>query len=82
MAFTMAMPWNEGEDRMHNLMRIPPLDNPTSAMLTPQASFMLQKGPLLAIGTLDPESQPWTTLWGGSAGFSEPLGGGFVGTRT
>lgn len=82
MAFTMAMSWNEGEARMQNLMRIPPIDNPTSAMLTPQASFMLQKGPLLAIGTLDSQSRPWTTLWGGSPGFSEPLGGGFVGTRT
>ncbi|CAO2647701.1 Nn.00g086230.m01.CDS01 [Neocucurbitaria sp. VM-36] len=51
-------------------------------MLTPQASFMLQHGPLLALGTLDSQSRPWTTLWGGSPGFSEPLGGGFIGTRT
>ncbi|KAH7381455.1 hypothetical protein DE146DRAFT_624251 [Phaeosphaeria sp. MPI-PUGE-AT-0046c] len=82
MAFTMAMPWSEGETRMHNLMRLPPMDNPTATMLTPQASFMLQRGPLLAIGTLDSELRPWTTLWGGSPGFSGPLGGGFVGTRT
>jgi len=51
-------------------------------MLTPQAAYLLQRGPLLAIGTLDTQSRPWTTLWGGSAGFSEPLGGGFIGTRT
>lgn len=67
---------------MHKLMHIPPQDNPTSAMLTPQASFMLQRAPLLAIGTLDDASRPWTTLWGGNPGFSEPIGGGFVGTRT
>jgi hypothetical protein len=82
MAFSMAMSWNEGEEKMHNLLRVPAQDNPTSAMLTPQASFMLQKGPLLALGTLDSESRPWVTLWGGSPGFSEPLGGGLIGTRT
>lgn len=67
---------------MHNLLELPPQDNPTSTMLTPQAAFMLQKGSLLALGALDSQGRPWTTLWGGSPGFSEPLGGGFVGTRT
>jgi len=76
------MPWNEGEEKMHRLLRVPPQDNPTSAMLTPQAAFMFQRAPLLAFGTLDAESRPWTTLWGGEPGFSEPLGGGFIGTRT
>lgn len=82
MAFSMAMPWNEGEEKMHQLLRVPGYDNPTSTMLTPQASFMLQRAPLLALGTLDSQSRPWTTLWGGTPGFSEPLGGGFIGTRT
>lgn len=82
MAFSMALPWSEGEEKMHDLLHVPPQDNPTSAMLTPQASFMLQRAPLLAIGTLDSDSRPWTALWGGVSGFSEPLGGGFVGTRT
>jgi ferredoxin-NADP reductase len=67
---------------MHSILRLPPQDNPTSTMLTPQASFLLQKGALLALGTLDDQSRPWTTLWGGSPGFSEPLGEGFIGTRT
>lgn len=82
MAFSMAMGWSEGESKMHELLRVPNQDNPTSAMLTPQASFMLQRAPLLAIGTLDDQSRPWTALWGGAPGFSEPIGGGFVGTRT
>jgi predicted pyridoxine 5'-phosphate oxidase superfamily flavin-nucleotide-binding protein len=82
MAFSMAMPWHDGEARMHNLLQVPSQGNPTSTMLTPQASFMLQKGSLLALGTLDSQSRPWTTLWSGSPGFSEPLGGGFIGTRT
>jgi predicted pyridoxine 5'-phosphate oxidase superfamily flavin-nucleotide-binding protein len=82
MAFSVGMPWNKGEEKMHNLLRVPALDNPTASMLTPQASFMLQKGPLLALGTLDSQSRPWVTLWGGSPGFSQPLGGGLIGTRT
>ncbi|KAH7069670.1 hypothetical protein BKA63DRAFT_519400 [Paraphoma chrysanthemicola] len=82
MAFSMAMPWNQGEMQMHSLLKVPPQDNPTSTMLTPQAAFMLQRGSLLALGTLDSQSRPWTTLLGGSPGFSEALGGGFIGTRT
>jgi hypothetical protein len=82
MAFSKAVPWNSGEEFMHQLLRVPPQGNPTSAMLTPQASFMLQHAPLLAFGTLDAQSRPWATLWGGSPGFSEPLGGGLIGTRT
>lgn len=76
------MPWHDGEAKMHRLLRVPPQDNPTSAMLTPQASFMFQRAPLQAFGTLDTQSRPWVTLWGGSSGFSEPLGQGMVGTRT
>lgn len=82
MAFSMAMPYNEGEDRMHKLLSVPDHDNPTSTMLTPQAAFMLQRAPLLAIGTLDSQKRPWTSLWGGHPGFSEHLGGGIIGTRT
>ncbi|KAG9380043.1 Pyridox-oxidase domain containing protein [Pyrenophora tritici-repentis] len=82
MAFSMGMPFNEGEEKMHRLLRVPPQDNPTSTMLTPQASNMFQRAPLLAFGTLDAQDRPWTTLWGGEPGFLEPLGGGFVGTRT
>lgn len=80
--FSMAAPWNPGEERMHSLLHVPEHDNPTSLMLTPQASYMLQRAPLIAIGTLDSQQRPWTTLWGGDPGFSEPLGGGVIGTRT
>ena len=67
---------------MHQLMSVPEHDNPTSSMLTPQASFMLQRAPLLAIGTVDDQGQPWTTIWGGEPGFSQPLGSSIIGTRT
>ena len=67
---------------MHKLFNLSDMQNPTSSMLTPQAAFMLQRAPLLAIGTLDSESRPWTTIWGGSPEFSQPLGSGIIGTRT
>jgi ferredoxin-NADP reductase/predicted pyridoxine 5'-phosphate oxidase superfamily flavin-nucleotide-binding protein len=82
MAFSLAMPFHKGEEQMHKLLQIADLDNPTSGMLTPQAMFMLQKAPLLAIGTLDSKNRPWTSLWGGVVGFTESLGGGIIGTRT
>jgi NAD(P)H-flavin reductase/predicted pyridoxine 5'-phosphate oxidase superfamily flavin-nucleotide-binding protein len=77
----MAQPWHQGEHKMHQLMKVPENDNPTTGALTQQAAFMLQRAPLLALGTLDAESRPWTTLWGGESGFSRPLGGDMVGIR-
>ncbi|KAL1610626.1 hypothetical protein SLS60_002296 [Paraconiothyrium brasiliense] len=82
MAFSLGMSFHEGETKMHKLLHVPRLDNPTSTMLTPQAAFRLQQAPLLAMGTLDAQDRPWTSLWGGNHGFSEMLGGGMVGTRT
>ncbi|KAJ9640339.1 hypothetical protein H2199_005878 [Coniosporium tulheliwenetii] len=67
---------------MHRLLRVPEQDNPTSSMLTPQAAFMLQRAPLLAVGTLDTSNRPWTTIWGGEPGFSRSLGASIVGVRT
>ena len=82
MAFSMAMDWNEGEEKMHDLLKVPDYGNPTSTMLTQQATYLLQRAPLLAIGALDSEERPWTSLWGGAPAFSEPLGGNMIGTRT
>jgi len=82
MSFSLGLPWSEGEETMHRLLHVPPQDNPTSPQLTPQAAYMLQAAPLLAIGTLDAQKRPWTTIWGGEPGFSRPLGGGMVGIRT
>jgi ferredoxin-NADP reductase/predicted pyridoxine 5'-phosphate oxidase superfamily flavin-nucleotide-binding protein len=82
MSFSLGMSFNEGEEKMHKLLHVPGNNNPTSTMLTPQASFLLQRAPLLAIGTLDAASRLWTSLWGGHPGFSQPLGGGIIGTRT
>ncbi|KAK4507025.1 hypothetical protein PRZ48_000759 [Zasmidium cellare] len=83
MAFFQSMDWSAGEKRMAELMKTPPYDNPTVPTLSPQLSNHLKIAPLIAIGTLDAQGRPWTTLWGsGEKGLSQPLGGGIVGIRT
>ncbi|KAH6638465.1 oxidoreductase-like protein [Boeremia exigua] len=82
MTFSIAKGWSEGEMKMQKLLHVPDLDNPTSSTLTPQALSTLQRAPLLAIGMLDDQNRPWTALWGGAPGFSEHIGGDFLGIRT
>ena len=74
--------WHVGEQEMQNLLHVPPLDNPTQPFLTPQASNTLIHAPLIALGTLDSEGRPWTTVWGGEAGFSRAIAQGIIGVRT
>jgi len=81
MAYFQDLPWHEGEQKMHRFMRTPDHDNPTVPTLSPQLANHLQIAPLIAIGTLDKDNRPWTTLWGGEAPLARPLGGGIVGIR-
>lgn len=75
MAFMLGMDFHEGEEEVAKLMRSPPgRDNPTAPMLTPQAARMLQQAPLLALGTLDDQGRPWSTLLGGEAPLASVLG--------
>lgn len=80
--FHVALPWNSGETRMHRLLNVPSHDNPTVSALSPQASNMLQRGPLIAVGTLDAAGNPWTTVWGGEPGLSQPVGASIIGIKT
>ncbi|EME88073.1 uncharacterized protein MYCFIDRAFT_62660 [Pseudocercospora fijiensis CIRAD86] len=81
--FVQDLPWHDGESEMQKLMRVPDVDNPTLPALSPQLSNHLRIAPLIAIGTLDAERRPWTTLWGsGQKGLSQPLGGSIVGIKT
>ncbi|GAB7337966.1 hypothetical protein MBLNU457_4345t1 [Dothideomycetes sp. NU457] len=82
MAFFQALPWHEGEQMMHSKLRVPDQDNPTVPRLSAQATNMLQRAPLLAIGTVDAENRPWTTIWGGETGFAQSLGNSIIGVRT
>ena len=74
--------WHTGEQEMHKLLLVPAQDNPTQPYLTPQASNTLIRSPLIALGTLDEEGRPWTTVWGGEAGFSRAIAQGIIGVRT
>ncbi len=73
--------WHKGEEEMHSWLRIPQRDNPTSPYLSPYAARLLVLSPLLAIGTLDAKDRPWTTIWGGEAGFSQPVTQSVVGIK-
>ncbi len=83
MAFTeVETQWHAGEEEMHTLMHVPQGDNPTSPYLSPFAASVLVRSPLIALGTLDEDGRPWTTLWGGEAGFSRPIAQSVIGIKT
>lgn len=83
MAIFEAMPWHGGELSMHEKLHTPSdMDNPTVPMLSQQAARMLERAPLLAIGALDDQLRPWTSVWGGAPGFSRSLGQSVIGIRT
>lgn len=73
--------WHSGEREMHTLLQVPENDNPTSPYLTPFGASLLVRCPLVALGTLDEEGWPWTTLWGGEAGFSQPVAQSVIGLK-
>lgn len=80
--YEAATQWHTGEEEMHKLLRVPQMDNPTSPYLTPHAANILTHSPIMALGTLDSEGRPWTTLWGGEVGFSRPVAQSIIGMKT
>ena len=80
--YTSPIHFHEGEESMHSLLHVPNRDNPTSPGLAPYAKRLLHISSLLAIGTLDAEGRPWTTLLGGEPGFARSLGQSIVGVKT
>jgi NAD(P)H-flavin reductase/predicted pyridoxine 5'-phosphate oxidase superfamily flavin-nucleotide-binding protein len=68
-----SLGWHSGNQKMYSLMHAPSRENPSSPFLTPGGAYLLQSAPLLALGTLDADGNPWTTLWGGEPGFSRSL---------
>ncbi|KAL2870483.1 putative oxidoreductase, FAD-binding [Aspergillus lucknowensis] len=79
---TTGVSWHEGEDRMHQLMRVPYQDNPTVPFLTPRAGLLMKQSPLIAIGALDQEGRPWASVWGGEDGFITPTSSSSFEIRT
>lgn len=79
---TNDLGWHEGELQIHRLLRVPEYDYPMYFGLSFSATYQLHHSSMLALGTLDDEGWPWTTLIGGEAGFASALGGNFVGVKT
>jgi hypothetical protein len=71
--------WHDGEHAMHTLMGVPEGENPTVPYLSTGAGYMLTKAPLLALGTIDKEGRPWSTIWGGERGFARPIANSVMG---
>ena len=67
---------------MQTLMSAPSVNNPTALFLTPSRALMLTSSPLLAIGTIDFQGRPWTSLWGGEKGCMSPLGQTLLGVNS
>lgn len=53
--------------------------NPTAPFLTPGAGYMVYQSPLIALGALDDQKRPWTTIWGGEQGVAGPTGESMIG---
>ena len=79
---TSPIRFHEGEEKMRSLLHVPHGDNPTSPGLSPYAKGLLQISSILALGTLDADGRPWTTLLGGEPGFARSLGQSIVGVKT
>ena len=79
--YEVATQWHAGEEEMHKMLRVPHADNPTQPYLTPFAQNLLMLSPLVALGTLDAQGRPWTTLWGGEPGFSRPIAQSIIGVK-
>ena len=80
--YTSPIRFHEGEEKMRSLLHVPHGDNPTSPGLSPYAKDLLHTSSLLALGTLDADGRPWTTLLGGEPGFARSLGQSIVGVKT
>lgn len=64
MAFYQALPWHEGEEKIHKLTKVPPSDNPTHPMLSSFLAKRVSTSPTIALGTTDDQDRVWCTLWG------------------
>lgn len=66
--------WHAGELAVHKLVHVPTPENPTAAGFPARYGYRVQQSPLVALGALDDDGRPWTTVWGGMPGFARPIG--------
>ena len=71
--------WHDGELAMHHMLHVPTRPNPTTPGLGASYAYRVAASPLVALGTLDAAGRPWTTVWGGEAGFARPVAQGVLG---
>ena len=64
MVFLESISWHEGELAMHKRTGVGTRhENPTDPFLTPSAANMIQRYPMMAMGTLDDDDRLWCTVW-------------------
>lgn len=68
--------FHPGETAVHNLLHVPQRNNPTAAGFPANYAHRVALSPLVAFGTLDADGRPWTTVWGGEAGFAQQVESG------
>ncbi|KFY26593.1 hypothetical protein V493_03997 [Pseudogymnoascus sp. VKM F-4281 (FW-2241)] len=73
MSIHEVLPFHEGEISLHHALHLPDRDNPTQPFLSPFAAHVLQRSPLIALGAIDDQGRPWTTLWGGEPAFARQI---------
>lgn len=64
---------------MHRALKVPQYENPTIPGLPGRYAMRVIQSPLMALGTLDSEGRPWTSIWGGQRGFAQPVAPGVLG---
>jgi hypothetical protein len=74
--------FHDGETAMHSLLKVSPGMNPTAAGLPMSFAMRVVEAPLVAVGTLDAQGQPWTSIWGGEKGFAQPVAEGVLGLNS
>ncbi|KFY31175.1 hypothetical protein V494_07997, partial [Pseudogymnoascus sp. VKM F-4513 (FW-928)] len=73
MSIHEIQPFHEGERSLHRDLHLPERDNPAQPFLSPFASRVLQRSPLIALGAVDEQGRPWTSLWGGEPAFARSI---------
>lgn len=58
---------------MHRMLKVPSMQNPTNPGFPARYAMRIMSSPLVALGTLDAEGRPWTTIWGGERGFARQI---------
>ena len=73
---------HEGEIAMRRQLKAPMGGAPTTAGLPMPYAMRVMQSPLVALGTLDEQGRPWSTIWGGERGFAGPVAQNVLGLNS